>query len=99
MNTSSVKAKHADFILIDMISIVISLAIAYLIRTDRSEDHIYLPLYEKIVLVILALYIILMLFNSYNDRHEKSQEKASLEKLQRRQEHKQGYYSYLPEHA
>ncbi|MBP5192325.1 MAG: sugar transferase [Eubacterium sp.] len=66
MNTSSVKAKHADFILIDMISIVISLAIAYLIRTDRSEDHIYLPLYEKIVLVILALYIILMLFNSFH---------------------------------
>ena len=67
MNSNgSVKAKHADFIVLDMICLVISLAAAYLIRTDRAEDAIYFPLYRKLMLIILVLYIVLMLFNSFH---------------------------------
>ena len=62
----SEKAKHADFIVIDILCIVISLVIAYLIRTDRAEDYIYLPFYRKLLLIVLVLYVILMLFGSFH---------------------------------
>ena len=62
----SVRAKHIDFIVIDIICIFMALVIAYLTHIDRVDDHIYFLFYRNISIVVIITYIVLMLFNSYH---------------------------------
>ncbi len=62
----SVRAKHIDFIVIDIICIFMALIIAYLTHIDRVDDHIYFLFYRNISIVVIITYIVLMLFNSYH---------------------------------
>ena len=41
MDNISVRAKHLDFIIIDLFSILASLISAYLFHIDRVDDHLY----------------------------------------------------------
>ena len=64
MNSNkSVKSKHIDFIILDMLCIVVSLVTAYVIWIDRADDRIYAGFYKIIIFVILGIYLVLMLFN------------------------------------
>lgn len=58
----SVRSKHMDFIILDVISIVISFVIAYLVRINRTADPGLQERYRVIGASILAIYIIVLLF-------------------------------------
>lgn len=62
--SGTVRSKHIDFILADLISIEMAFATAIALYFSHVESN--LNFYWKINLVILAIYIILMLFASFH---------------------------------
>ena len=66
MDNISVRAKHLDFIIIDLFSILASLISAYLFHIDRVDDHLYFSYYRNISIAIIITYIVLMLFHTYH---------------------------------
>ena len=56
-------AKHIDFVLIDIISLVISFLAAYFIRIDRADDAEYYDLYRDMGIIILVIYLIIVAFS------------------------------------
>ncbi len=75
---SHTAAKHIDFILLDLLSILISLVIAYMIRTDRSEDIEYFERYRNLFVVIVFIYVI---FVTFNNAHSNILKRSALREL------------------
>lgn len=75
---SHTAAKHIDFILLDLLSILISLTIAYMIRTDRSEDIEYFERYRNLFVVIVFIYVI---FVTFNNAHSNILKRSALREL------------------
>jgi len=63
---SSVKAKHLDFIIIDIFSVILSFWLAYLVWIPKEEKKSNLDFYSRICVTVVVLYIVLMLFNSFH---------------------------------
>lgn len=57
-------AKHVDFVLIDIVSLVISFLAAYFIRIDRADDAEYYDLYRDMGIIILVIYLIVVAFSN-----------------------------------
>ena len=57
-------AKHIDFVLIDIISLVISFLAAYFIRIDRADDAEYYDMYRDMGIIILVIYLIIVAFSN-----------------------------------
>ncbi len=75
---SHTAAKHIDFIVIDLVSIVVSLFIAYLIRTDRADDLEYFERYRNLGLVIIVIYLV---FITFNNAHSNILKRTALREL------------------
>lgn len=63
---NGLRAKHIDFILIDIISLVISLVISYVIRFKGIFNVYSLGDYKLFGIILFLSYIFLMLFNNYH---------------------------------
>ena len=57
-------AKHIDFVLFDILALVISFVAAYFIRIDRSDDAEYFEMYRDMGILILVIYLVIVAFNS-----------------------------------
>lgn len=62
-NRKSVRTKHIDFILLDLISIVISFVLAYIIRIKPTFESTLFVRYRNLGLIIVAIYILILLFS------------------------------------
>ena len=66
-NRSS-RSKHLDFIILDIISIVVSFFAAYLIRFDNFQSGYQLDQYRNIGIAILIIYLLLLLFSPVHSK-------------------------------
>ena len=57
-------AKHIDFVLFDILALVISFVAAYFIRIDRADDAEYFEMYRDMGILILVIYLVIVAFNS-----------------------------------
>ena len=57
-------AKHIDFVMLDVLSIVLSFVFAYLIRIDRVDDGVYFEMYRNLGMIIVAIYLVLVSFSN-----------------------------------
>ena len=53
----SVRTKHIDFIVLDLISIIISFALAYIIRIKPTFESALFIRYRNLGLIILFIYV------------------------------------------
>ena len=60
---NSVRTKHVDFIILDIISIVVSFVASYLIKFNTEQELVGLDRYRNIGLAILAFYLVVLLFS------------------------------------
>lgn len=67
MNTNS-RAKHIDFIILDLLCIEVSFVLAYLLRIDRNQDDTLFEFYRTMDIMILLIYLALALFNPFHSK-------------------------------
>ena len=58
-----VTAKHIDFVVLDVISIILSFAVAYLIRIDRADDAEYFEMYRNLGIIFVIIYLVIATFS------------------------------------
>lgn len=59
----SIRTKHIDFIFLDVLSILISFVIAYLLRINETFDKTSMIRYRNLGFVIFGAYLLILLFN------------------------------------
>ena len=57
-------AKHIDFVLFDILALIISFVAAYFIRIDRADDAEYFEMYRDMGILILVIYLVIVAFSS-----------------------------------
>ena len=57
-------AKHIDFVLFDILALIISFVVAYFIRIDRADDAEYFEMYRDMGILILVIYLVIVAFSS-----------------------------------
>ena len=56
-------AKHIDFVLFDILALIISFVAAYFIRIDRADDAEYFEMYRDMGILILVIYLVIVAFS------------------------------------
>ena len=62
-NKKSVRLKHIDFILLDIVAIIVSFTLSFVLRFDDIKEPTRLVQYRNIAIAILVFYLIVLLFS------------------------------------
>ncbi len=83
LNNQSVRSKHIDFVILDIISIIVCMVSAYalyIIFYLGEKNDVYMTFFMKIGMGVIALYLIIMLFQPI---HSKILKRNKVDELKR----------------